>query len=138
MHMLGKIIRIMEVYHAFLMGMDHMLWQEEPLCNVLADFPCHIIPLDAVHNWVLVGIFLLDFFIIAFYQAQNLLVRRIGLAHQRPFVTVSDIFSGNLKCIVGHNFIFHHVLNFFYIINPLHVGTNLGNPLRDCLNLPLG
>ena len=63
--MLGKIIGVMEMDNAFLVSLHHFLGKQKPLGNVLADLTGHIVPLDAVHYRVFIGIFLEDFLVIA-------------------------------------------------------------------------
>ena len=45
-------------------------------------FARHVVPLYAVDDRVLVGVFLLDFFVVAFNQGQNPVVSGVGLADQ--------------------------------------------------------
>ena len=73
-HMLGKVICIMKMDQTFFMCFDNLRIQQDTLGNILADLSCHIITLYAVYNRILIGIFLLYLFVVAFDQAQNLLI----------------------------------------------------------------
>ena len=59
----------------FLMCLHDIRRKQETACNVFADLSCHIITLHAVYNRIFVGIFLFDFFVVAFYQSQDLFIR---------------------------------------------------------------
>ena len=114
MHMLCKIIGIVEMYNSLLMGFYNILWQKEALGNILADFSCHIITLHTAYSWILVAVFLLYFLILAGKQCQNLVVGRIGLPYQSTFIAVGDIISGYRIRTLIHNQVLHQILNLFY------------------------
>ena len=48
----------------------------------LADLARHVVALDGVDGGVLVGVLLLDFLVIALDQAEDAVVRGVGLAHE--------------------------------------------------------
>ncbi len=77
MHMLCKIIRIMEVNDTLFMRFNYIHRKKKPSCKILADLACHIVTLNAVYSRVLVGVFLLCLFIITFDKAQYLIISRI-------------------------------------------------------------
>ena len=64
--MLCEIIRVMEVDDALFMRLHDIIRQKETLCDILADFPRHIVALYAVYGRVFVGVFLFYFFVAAF------------------------------------------------------------------------
>ena len=68
-HMLGKIIRVVEMDDALLMGLHDIRRKQNTAGDILADLACHIVALYAVDSGVLIGILLLDFLIITFNQA---------------------------------------------------------------------
>ena len=68
-HMLCKIVRIMEMDNTLFMGFHNICRQQKSFCNIFADFPRHIIPLYAVHRGILIGVFLFYFFVAALEQA---------------------------------------------------------------------
>ena len=113
-HMLGKIIRVMEMDEALLMGVYNIRREQEALGDILADFSSHVIPLYTVDRGILVGIFLLHLFIVALDKAQDLLIRGIGFAHQSAAVAVGDITSGHIEGPLIHDLILYHILNLFH------------------------
>jgi len=56
MHVLSKIVRVMEMDDALLMGLNDIRRKQNPAGDILADFAGHIVALDAVDRRVLVGI----------------------------------------------------------------------------------
>lgn len=68
-HMLGKIIRVVKMDDALLMGLHDIRRKQNTAGDILADLACHIVALYAVDSGVLIGILLLDFLIITFNQA---------------------------------------------------------------------
>ena len=69
MHVLSKIVRVMEMDDALLMGLNDIRRKQNPAGDILADFAGHIVALDAVDRRVLVGILLLDFLVVTFDEA---------------------------------------------------------------------
>ena len=112
MHVLGIIIHIVKMDDPLLMRLDDLGRQQQAAGNILAYLACHIIALDAVDRRIFIGIFLFDLFIVAFDQAENLVVRSIRPAYQRTRVSISDVALCNLERAVGHNLIFYEILNF--------------------------
>ncbi len=104
-----------------LMRLNNILRQQKPLGNILADLASHIVALHAVDRRIFIGVFLLYFLIITFNQAKDLLIRRIGFAHQCTFIAISNIVSGNVKCTLVHNLIFYKILDFLYIQRTPHL-----------------
>ena len=68
-HMLCKIICIMEVDDSFFMRFCNVMRKQETCSDVFADFSCHIVSLYTVDYWIFIGVFLLDFFIFKIQQA---------------------------------------------------------------------
>ena len=121
MHMLRKVIGIVKMDDSFFMRVYNMLRQKKAARNVFPDFSGHIIPLHAVDRRIFIGIFLFYLFVVALQKRHNLLVRRIGLSNQRPFVTIRNIVTGNGKRMLLHNFIFYQILYFFDIQCAAHI-----------------
>ena len=67
--MLGKVIRIMEMNDTLFVGSYNICGKQNPLGNIFADLAGHIVTLDTVDRRVLVGVFLLDFLIVALDKA---------------------------------------------------------------------
>lgn len=60
MHVLGKIIGVVEMNNSLLMGLYNIFIQQKTLGNVLAYLSSHVITLNTYHSGILVGIFLLN------------------------------------------------------------------------------
>ena len=69
MHVLGKIIGIMEMYDTLFVSFHDMFRQKETFCDILADLACHVVSLYAVDRRILVGILLNDFLVVTFQKA---------------------------------------------------------------------
>ena len=67
-HMLGVIIGIVEMDDPLPVRLYNIFRQQHSLCQVLADFSCHIVPLYTVDCRIFIGIFLPDLLIITFNQ----------------------------------------------------------------------
>ena len=67
-HVLCEIVCIMEMNNTFPMSICNIMGQQKAGRNVLADFARHVITLYTVDNRILIGIFLLDFFIFEIQQ----------------------------------------------------------------------
>ena len=65
MHVLCKIVSIMEVDKTLLVSLNDFGSQEDSLCNVLTYLTCHIVTLNAVNCGVLIGVLLLNLLVIA-------------------------------------------------------------------------
>ena len=113
MHMLGKIVRIVEMDNAFVVRFNYFLWQQYAVGNIARNLARHIVALGGIDNGVLVGVFLLCFLVIAFYKAEYFIVRGVGLADERARIAIGNVILGHLKRAVRHNLLFHHVLNLF-------------------------
>ena len=88
-HMLGKVIRIMEVDNTGIMSIHDVLGQQNTAGDVLGHLACHIVTLHGVDGGVLVGVLLLDFLVVALDEAENPVVRGVGLTQQAAGVAVS-------------------------------------------------
>ena len=63
-HVLGEIVGVVEVDDAGLMGFDDLLGQQNASGDVLGDLAGQIVALDGVDCRILVGVFLLDYFVV--------------------------------------------------------------------------
>ena len=123
---------------ARLVGRHNILGQQDPAGDVLGHLACHIVTLDGVDGGVLVGVLLLDLFVVALDQAQNPVIRGVGLAGQAPGVAVGDIFLCHFKGAMGHDGLFHQVLNLFNGGAAAHLLTGHAHALGNALNLHRG
>ena len=73
-HVLGKVVGIVEVDQALLMCLGDLRVQQQTGGQILGDLAGHIVALYTVDGWVLVGVLLLDHFVLAIDQAQTTLV----------------------------------------------------------------
>ncbi len=113
-HVLRKVVGIVEVDQALLMCLDDLRVQQQAGGQVFGDLTSHIVTLDAVHGGVLVGVLLLDFLVLALDQAQDALVGGVGLALQALHITIGDIMAGYIVGLNVHQLVLHHVLDLFH------------------------
>ena len=134
-HMLGVIVAVVEVDDALAVGLHNILGQQNALAQVAADLTGHIVPLGGIHHGVLVGVFLLGLFVVAFDEGKDLVVGGVGLTHQGAGVAVGDIVLGHLKRAVGHDVVLHHVLDLLHSGGAVHFLTLQLYGLGDALDL---
>ena len=133
MHMLGVVIRVVEVDDALVVGVHDVLGQQNAVGDVAADLAGHVVPLGGVHHRVLVGVLLLGLLVVALDQAEDLVIGGVGLTHQRTGVAVRDVVLGHLEGAVGHDVVLHHVLDLLHGGGAVHLLAlqlhGLGDPL---------
>ena len=134
-HMLGEIIRVVEVDDALVVRVDDVLRQQHAGRQVLRHLTRHIVALDGIDGGVLVGILLLDLLVVRLDQGQDLLVRRVGLAHKRAGIAVGDVVLGDLERAVGHDLIFDQILNFLDGQRAVHGQAAVFHALGDAADL---
>ena len=134
-HVLREIVGVVEVDDAGLVRVDDLLRQEHPRSQVLGDFAGHIVALDGVDGRVLVGVFLLDLFVVRFDQRQDFFVGRVALADERTGIAVGDVLLGDLIGPVRHDLVLDQVLNFFHAQGTVHAKTGIFHALGDAANL---
>ena len=133
--MLRKIVGVMEVDDARLVRLHHILRQQQTLGQVLGHLARHIVALDGVDGGVLVGIFLLDLFVVRLDQGEDLIVSGVGLPHQRAGIAVGDVLFGDLIRAVRHDLVLDKVLNFFHAQRAVHRLARQLHTLGDAANL---
>ena len=111
MHVLGKVVGIVEMDQALIMGIHDLLGQQHALGQVLRNLAGHIVALNGVDGRVLVGVLLLDLFVIALDQRQNLVVGRVLLALQALNIAIDDVVAGNLVAVETHNLVLDQILD---------------------------
>ena len=92
---------------------DNILGKEQTGGDVLGYLARHVVALNAVDRRVLVGVFLLDFFVVAFDEGEDLIVGRIRLTHQTAGIAVRDVLLGDFESAFLHDSGFDNVLNLF-------------------------
>ena len=65
-HVLSKIIRVVEVNYTLLVRLNNIRRQKYTLGYILAYLACHIVALNAVYGGIFIGIFLLYFLVVTF------------------------------------------------------------------------
>ena len=93
-HVLGKVVRIMEVDEALVVRLDDVLGQQQAAREVLAHFACHVVALRAVDDRILVGVLLLGLFVVELDERENLVVGRVLRAHEVAREAVADVALG--------------------------------------------
>ena len=94
--------------------------------------------LNRVDGGVLVGILLLDFLVIGLDQAQDPVIGGVCLAGQRADIPLGDVLLGNLKCTVGHDGLFHQVLDLFHRGAAAHFLAGNADTFRNAGDLQRG
>ena len=134
-HVLGIIVGVVEVDDAFLVGLYDVRGEQQPLAQVPGDLAGHVVPLGGVYHGVLVGVLLLGLLIAALDEAEDLLIGGIAPADQGTGVAVSDVIFGYLICSMGHDLVFHQVLNLLHRRRTVHFQTAQLHKFSNALNL---
>ena len=134
-HMLGKIVGVVEVDETFLMRLNDLRVQQQAGSQVFGDLTGHIVALDAVDGGVLVGVLLLDFFVLALDEAQDALVGGVGLALEALDIAVGDIVAGDVMGLDVHELVFHHILYLFHADSAVECLTLVGHSCGDVSDL---
>ena len=82
MHVLCIVVAVMEMDDSFLMRFHDVLWKKNPVSQIAADFTGNVITLGGIYNWVLIRILLFCFFIVAFNEREDAVVRCVALADE--------------------------------------------------------
>ena len=137
-HVLSKVIRIMEVDQALIMGVHDLLGQQHALGQVLGNLAGHIVALNGVDGRVLVGVLLLDLFVIALNQRQDLVIGRVLLALQALNIAIDDVVAGNLVAVETHDLVLDQILDLLDRNGVARVLACLGDVLRRINHLAVG
>ena len=113
-HMLCKIVGVMEVDDSLLIRLNNIFRKKKSSREILADFASHIVTLYTVDGRVLVGVLLHNLFVVALDQGQDPVVRRICFPHQRAVIAVAHIIFCDRKSTDGHQLVLDHILNLLY------------------------
>ena len=105
MHVLGKVVRIMEVDQALIVSIHDLLGQQHTLSQVLGNLAGHVVTLNGIDGRVLVGVLLLDLFVVALDERQNLVVGRVLLALQALNIAIDDVMASDLVAVETHDLV---------------------------------
>ena len=136
-HVLGKVVGIVEVDQTLLMCLDDLRVQQQTGGQIFGDLTGHIVALYAVHGGVLIGVLLLDLFVLALDQAQDALIGGVSLALQALHIAVGDVVPGHIMCLDVHELVLHHILHFFHADGAVQRLTLVGNSSGDLGDLVL-
>ena len=114
-HVLGKIVGVMEVDDALLVRLDDLGRQQHAHGQVLGDLARHIVALDRVDGGVLVGVLLLDLLVVAFDEGQDAVVGRVVGALEALHIAVGDVLARDLERAHIHDRVFDQVLNLLHV-----------------------
>ena len=134
-HVLGKVVGVVEVDDALPVCLHDVGGQQDALAQVAAHLAGHVVPLGGVDHGVLVGVFLLGLFVAALDQTEDLIIGRVAFAYQRAGIAVGDIVFGHLKGAVGHDLVLHQVLNLLHGGGAVHFLAGELDRLGDALDL---
>ncbi len=137
-HVLSKVIRIVEVDQALIMGVHDLLGQQHALGQVLGNLAGHIVALNGVDGRVLVGVLLLDLFVVALDQRQDLVIGRVLLALQALNIAIDDVVAGNLVAVETHDLVLDQILDLLDRNGVARVLACLGDVLRRINHLAVG
>ena len=138
MHVLGKVVRIMEVNQTLIVSIHNLLGQQHTLGQVLGDLAGHVVTLNGIDGRVLVGVLLLDLFVVALNQRQNLVVGRVLLALQALNIAIDDVVAGNLVAVETHDLVLDQILDLLDRNGVARVLACLGDVLRRINHLAVG
>ena len=134
-HVLGEVVRVVEVEDALPVGLHDVQGQQNALRDVPAHLARHVVPLGGVHHRILVAVLLLGLLIAALDEGEDLLVRGVGLPDQGPGVAVGDVVLRDLIGAVGHDLVLHVVLDLLHRGGAVHLQAGELHALGDALDL---
>ena len=138
MHVLGEVVRIVEVNQALVVGIHDLLGQQHALRQVLGNLAGHVVALNGVDGRVLVGVLLLDLFVIALNQRQDLVIGRVLLALQALNIAVDDVVASDLVAVETHNLVLDQILDLLDRYGVAGLLTCLGDVLCRIDHLAVG
>ena len=137
-HVLGKVIRIVEMDQALIMGIHDLLGQQHALGQVLGNLAGHIVALNGIDGRILIGVLLLNLFVIALDQRQDLVVGRVLLALQALNITIDDVAASDLVAVETHDLVLDQILDLLDRYGMAGLLTCLGDVLRRVDHLAVG
>ena len=138
MHVLGKVVGVVEVDEPFVVRRHDVGRQQDAAREVLAHFARHIVALHRIDGGILVGIFLLDFLVVALDEREDLRVRRVGAADERTRIAVSDVLARDGERLFVHDLVLDEVLHFFDVDRAVEIVRKRRDFLGDLVDLLFG
>ena len=111
---LDKVVGVVEVEHAVVVGLGDLLRQQQTTGQVPAHLTGNVVALGGGDGGVLVGVLLGQVLVVVADQSQNGLVGGVCLAHQSAGIAVDDISLGQLILLRLHQALLHHILYVFH------------------------
>ena len=136
-HVLCKVIGIVEVDKTLVVSSNNILWKELTLNEVLRNLTSHVVTLNRNNSRILVGVLLLDFLVVALNQRQNLVIGGVLVTLLVLDVAVNDVLTSNLKAVKSHELILDKVLDLLDGDGVSSLLALIGNVERSKLNLTL-
>ena len=136
-HVLCKVIGIVEVDKTLVVSSNNILWKELTLNEVLRNLTSHVVTLNGNNGRILVGVLLLDFLVVALNQRQNLVIGGVLVTLLVLDVAVNDVLTSNLKAVKSHELILDKVLDLLDGDGVSSLLTLIGNVEGSKLNLTL-
>ena len=128
---LDKIIHIVKMDYAFIMGFGNFFRQNHPAGQVLGNLTGDQVPLGRSHNRIFIAVFFHNIFVAVTDQRKDGFIRRIGFTHQRPAVTVNNVGFCQIKLAGFLQLAFHNILNILHqqagTVLPLYICCNFFN-----------
>ena len=135
MHMLCKVVAVVEVDDPLIMGLHNIRGQQNTVGDITGNLTGHIVTLGGIDHRVLIGIFLLGFFVAALDEGKDLLIGGIAAAHQAAGIAVGDVALGHLKGAVRHDLLLHQVLNLLHRRRTVHLLAGQIHRFRNAADL---
>ena len=136
-HVLCKVIGIVEVDETLVVSSNNILWKKLTLNEVLRNLTSHVVTLNRNNGRILVGVLLLDFLVVALNQRQNLVIGGVLVTLLVLNVAVNDVLTSNLKAVKSHELILDKVLDLLDGDGVSSLLALIGNVEGSKLNLTL-
>lgn len=98
--------------NALFMRLHNIFGKKDAGSKVFGNLACHVVALNRVYRRVLIGVFLLDLFVVAFDEGKDLVIGSVGMTLDVLHVAVNDVPTGNFKLLKRHDLVFDHILDF--------------------------
>ncbi len=110
-HMLHKIVAIMEVDDTFLMCFRNFLREQQMVSDITTDLAGNVISLSRQNDRILVGVLLNHRFICTISDGEDLLVQRGGITQKLMLIAIFDVRFGNNVLALPHQLGFYIILD---------------------------